>query len=275
MTAAASRSRADGEPIRVAGRDQLLVVGEFSLDQTGGDLRRPDPEENLSLAEDDLDLAAAREQPLHLTETLRGHQDPLALLQHAHAGEVAECESVGIGGNETQTVRRRGEEHPGQDGPGVVARRCRNHLAQSGREPFGVDADSRVLHLGEARELRSGQRAQRRREPPGFDVGVVVNQLDGDGVTLQLLHDLGQEASRDHHAALAVSLDRHPNPDRQLEIGADDLQFRSGDGDPQTRQHGHRPRPSRYCAVRSRDGVGEVFALTAELHSLLLTDRSQ
>src|SRR5436190_24315368 len=55
--------------VRVPARDELLVVREVALDQTGGHGRASDPEHDLALGQHDLDLLFA-EQSLNLTESL-------------------------------------------------------------------------------------------------------------------------------------------------------------------------------------------------------------
>jgi hypothetical protein len=217
----------------IAGGDELLIIRELALDQPGGDLGRSHPEHDLALAEHDLDLShRARQEPLHLTETLGGHQDPLPFLEHAHPLQVAHGETVGVSSHESKTPRRRGEEHSRENRTRVIARRTGHDLPQRLGERGCFDAHSSLGNLEEAWELRRTQRSQRRGEPARFDTRVIVGQLHTDRAGFELVHDLREQARGHDCTPRPLDVRRDPDPDRQLEIGTHELQRPVGQRNP-------------------------------------------
>ena len=85
------------------------------------------------------------------------HEDLLALGQHGGAGEVADGEPVGVGGDEAQAVGLGGEQHAGEDRAGIVARRGADHLGERGGQLGAGQGDRLAPGLGHARELVGGQ----------------------------------------------------------------------------------------------------------------------
>ena len=121
-------------------------------------------------------------------------------------------------------------------------------------------------YLGQPREVVGRERAQRGREPAGLDPGVVPDQLDGDRVGIETREDVGEQPGGEHDASLALALGRRVDPDRQLEIGSDELDRPRTQGDPQPGQHGKGPGARCDGTLCGGDRVGQGLALSAELH---------
>ena len=151
-SASTNASRGDRQPVRVPARDELLVVREIALDEPRGDLGARRAEHDVALAQHDLDLAVAGE-PLHFGEALGRDEDLLALLEHAHALEVPDCQPVRVGRDQAQPAAVRGEQHAGEDRPQVVLRCGPHDLPQRRRERRRVDRDA--LAVGRARAAGS------------------------------------------------------------------------------------------------------------------------
>ena len=170
----------------------------------------------------------ARAEPLHLAQALGRDEHLLALRQHAHALQVAHREPVGVGGDEPQAARRdavsstpvRIGRASSFDAAGTTWRSASANGAASTRTP----APSR---LGEAREVGGRQRAQRRAEPARLELGFVVARLHVDTVPASSLRTIS-ENGRAGTTALPVAVDvgRDRDPDRELEVGADQLERR-------------------------------------------------
>ena len=241
-------------------RDELLVVRELALDQPRGDLGTRRAERDLALAEHDLDLTVAGE-PLHLREALRRDEHLLTLGQHADAAKITHREPVGVGCDESEAAGLRREQHTGEDRSQVVLRRGPNHLSQRTGERRRVDAHTLALTDPEARVLLRGLQAQRRGEAAARDVGLVVDG-DGDGALLELAHDLAEQLRDDGHTGL-VDLRRHPDPVRDLEVGADELDPVGVGGDPEVGQHRERTRATGDGPLHRGDGFGEGVPLAS------------
>ena len=186
---------------------------------------------HLALAEDDLDLAGlAREQALHLGQALRRHEDLLALLEHAHALQVAQREPVRVGGDEPQPAGRRGEQHAGEDRAGVVARRGRDHLAQRLGERRRLDRHAiRSASGSRGNSVADSVRRVVAKRPASI-LASSSAELDRHRVAVEL-----RARSRENKRAGTTALPSPSlsagmrDPDRELEVGADQLE-RAGAG---------------------------------------------
>ena len=69
------------------------------------------------MAEDELGFVAvlqAADESLHLPESFGRDKDMGAGLEHAEAGKVPECQAVGVGGGQPQTLVGRLHQHAGE-----------------------------------------------------------------------------------------------------------------------------------------------------------------
>ena len=155
--------------------------------------------------------------------------------------EVTQREPVGVGRHEPQPVPGRGEQDPGEDRAGVVARRTRHHLAQRLRERGGVHPHAGCRRLGQAAGTPTADsvRSVVANRPASICASSLVSSMF-TVPAVELVHDLREQPCGQHGAAVRVAVDRDPHADRELEIGADELQLAAGDGQAQARQHRHR-----------------------------------
>ena len=260
------RLAADGQPVRVAGRDQPAVVRELALDQPGGEARAVARPRTWRRARRGAasPRSAAAEQPLELLQRTRRHQ-------HASGPRAARwCRAgrarpAGRSRWPPAAARRpRRQQHAGEDRPGVVAARRRHDLAQR----LGELRASRVTaSLGRAPAAAGTRRPGAARiancEAPGGDVGLVVVDRRRDRAGLERPHDVGRELGRAARprrrlAPSTCAVDR----DRQVEVGAGELQVVARQLEPDTGQHRQRAAP----AGDGPAGGGEASTSTSRSH---------
>ena len=153
-TASSSASRPTVSRLGWRLRDQPLVGRELALDQHGGEAGAADLEAGLALAEAHGERVAAGEHPGQLLQRPGRHEHVLALGEHRGAGQVADGEPVGVGGHQAQAAGLGGQEHAGEDRPGVVAAtRPGTTWRQRGGQLGAGEGDRLAGGLGEAGEL--------------------------------------------------------------------------------------------------------------------------
>ena len=227
-----------------------------------------DLEGGLALAEAQRELLGGAEQPLDLLEGPRRHQHGLVVAQHAGAREVAHREPVGVGGHQAQATVLGGEQHTGEDGPGVVATGRGDDLAQRGREVGRLEGHRLLGRLREPRVLVGGQQPDRGLEAPRRDVGLVAFDGDGDGTGLERAHHLGRDAPGEHGDAVGLAVDLGLDRDGQLEVGAREQQAAAGELEPHPGEHGQRAATVGGGSSGGAERFDEEVTLTSELHAV-------
>ena len=186
----------------------------------------PDPERHVALTEEHLDLAAA-EQPLHLAEALGADEHLLALGEHAHTRQVADREPVRVGRDETHPVAVDAvSSTPVRIGRASSLRRRGHHLAQRLGERPRLDGAPPRLGLSGSRGKSLGRRASAtsRPEPAGLDLRVVTAELHASRCRPRGGRRMSANSRAGSTALPSPShLGRRLHPDRQLEVGADEL----------------------------------------------------
>jgi len=110
-------------------------------------------------------------------------------------------------------------------------------------ERTGGDFHTCSIRFGQTREVCRRQRPQRRAEPPGLDPRLVIGERYRHRSRIELVHDLREQPRGNDRAPVAVTVGRHAHPDRELQIGAHELERVAGYRHAQARQHRHRTRP--------------------------------
>ena len=141
---------------------------------------------------------------------------------------------------EAQAVPGSREQHPGEDRPGVVARRAGNDLPQRFRERRGIDPDTVSRGLGKPgnSDAESVRNVVANR-PASICTSSFVSSMFTVGPS-SLCTISENNRGRQDGAAIGLAVDRYPNANRELEVGTDELELVAGDGEPQTGQHWHR-----------------------------------
>ena len=184
---------ADGELVRVRLRDELAVVRELALDETGGETGGADLEGGIALAEAQGELTVVAEQPLQLGEGPRRHQHLLPFGQHVFAGKIAHGEAVAVGGDQAQAVRLGGEKDTGQDRAGLVGARRAHHLSERHAEVGRGQRDRVVGRRGEARVVVGGERTDAELRTATADRHVVLIGGHLDRAHRQAAHDVADQ----------------------------------------------------------------------------------
>ena len=188
--------------------------------------------------------------------------------QHRGAGQVADGEPVGVGGDQPQPAGLGGQEHAGEDRAGVVARRGPHDLGEGGGQLGAGEGDRLAGGLGEARELVGGQDPQAELGPAGGDAGLVVGDLDLHAAGGQGPHDVGRQPAREDDDAVAAAGDRDLDRDRQLEVGAGEAQLVAGELHPDPGEHGQGRAASGRRPAGGAEGLDEDITLASELHAV-------
>ena len=217
---------------------------------------RREPERDVPLAEVHLDVTVA-EQPLELTQPLRADEHLLALREERDPGEVAHREAVRVGRDEPHALAGRRDEHSREDRARVVARRGRHDLPEPLRQRAGGHGDGLSFRLGKPREVARRERAHLRPEPAGFDLGLVVADLDRHRLARELRERVDEEARHEHRRPLALDVGRHADADRELEVRAGERDLAVAQRDLHPRQDGQRPGARGDGPVGGADGFGE------------------
>ena len=192
----------------------------------------------------------------------------LALGQDGGAGQVADREPVGVGGDEAQPAGLGREEDAGEDRAGVVARGGPHHLGQRGGQLGAGQGDGLAGGLGEPRELVGGQHPQAELGAAGRDAGLVVGDLHVDAAVGQGPDDVGgQPAGEDDHA-VAVAGHRDLDRDGELEVGAREAQLVARELHPDPGEHGQGGAASGRGSAGGAEGLDEDITLASELHAV-------
>src|SRR5581483_8469713 len=147
------------------------------------------------------------------------------------------------------------------------ARRGRDHLAQRFGQDGGPDPDPAPGHLGQAGEVLRGQDPEREVGPAALDAGPVFADVDRHRPWLEGADDVAEQPGRHHRRPFVIDLGRGRHPDRELEIGAGQLDLVGPRPDQETRQDRERTRPGGHRSPGVADGLAQGITLAAELHS--------
>ena len=147
---------ANGELVRMAGRDQASIVGELTLDQAGCKAKVAHLEGCLALTEAKGHLLLRSQKPLELPEGTRRNEHALAFTHDRGARDVPHCETVRVGGHQAKTTGFRREQHTGQDRSGIVGAGCWDDLVQRSGEFSSRDRDRIIGGHGQSWKLIGG-----------------------------------------------------------------------------------------------------------------------
>ena len=259
----------DRQLVRVAARDQLLVVREVALDQACRDGRSPDTRTS-PRARRASPRSRPAEQPLDLVERPRPDQHLLALARAcptpSRSRTARRYESVAT---RRRPARGRGQQHAGEDRAGVVPGRGRDHLAQRLRERAGVDGH-RLLHPARSpagtRRPAASRNAGRTGPPSIRASSPSISNVTVPG--LELVRDRPSNSLAGTTASPSVSTWAGVSTRIvEIEVGADELDAdrRCGDLDA-GRAPASAPLRDGHGPLGGADRLGEGVALAAELH---------
>ena len=167
-----------------------------------------------------------------------------------------------------------GQQHAGQQGPGVVGRGRPDHLAQALGQQRPREADRPGPRRRDGRELhhRVGPKPEAR--PGRRDLDLVVPALDRHRPGLEGPHDVGSQSGRDDRRPVVEPDDLELDPDGQVKVGAGGRELVPLAHHQQARR-GRRTTAPRPPTARPGGGQGldQRVAFRAELHRVLSSDR--
>ena len=225
LTAALQRVARHGEPVRVAARDQLLVVRELALDQPGGDVGGADPERRPRARRGTTSISPSLESRCTSPRPFAADQHLLALREHAHAlaGRAPPAGTSRWRRGAARLSSR--EQHAGEDRPGVVRDAAGHHLAQRLGERGRLDGDA----------ARRAPRAAAGTRPPTACAAWCANRpasiraSSSPSSTVTVSPSSWRTMSANRRAGTTALPSPSPwagvrDPDRELEVGADQLE---------------------------------------------------
>ena len=155
---------------------------------------------------------------------------------------------------------------PVRIGRGVVARGGRDDLPQRLRERLGVDGHRGALRLADPWELVGREQAHSGPCRAGRDAGVVTLDLECHRAGLEARGEPVEELGRHDRLAGLVDLGGDRDPDREIEVGAHELDLVLPGGHLHAGQHRERAATDGHRSLGGADRFGEGVALAAELH---------
>ena len=265
----------DGQLIRVAGRDELPVVGrELLVDEAGAQLRGAHLERRITVAESHRHFAAAAEQSLQFVQRPAGNQHLLVGRQHLLTGKVAQREPVRVGGHHAQAIGLGRHEHARQHRAVVIGAGGTHHLTQGVAERSGWQGDRRVHDRRHLRIVVEAEGANAEARPAVADhdrVGLGA-QLDLAGA--ERSNDVGRQSGRQHRATIDLAADLDRQLDGQVEVGAGHRQTVALHFEPQPGEHRQRAGSTGGGgAAGGGQRLGKGLTLATELHSGAFLDR--
>ena len=258
------------EAVRLRGRDQAPVVRELPLDQAGGHVQPTDPERGVALTEHQGDVGVVVERAGQLVERTGGHEHRLTLTQRRGAGQVADGEPVGVGGDHAQALALGCEQHAGEDGARLVGGRSTDDLLEPLRQVGGTEHDLLAVGIDQVGELVGRDGVEPEVGAAAADACLLAIGLDVDGPALERADDVHRELRREHRDPVGAARDLHLGGDGQVQVAAGESELVPAQGETKARQDRER-RSGRGGALCGRQGVDQHISLTTELHGVSLS----
>ncbi len=217
-----------------------------------------------------LEARSERRQLLQFGQRPGRDQDLRAVGQGVTPVDVPHGQTVGVGGHQPHPVPFGGDEHPGEEGSGIVTGRGPHHLAECAGQAAGGEERGRLGWFGQRREVVHREGPQAEPGPGRADLDLVPLGLDGHRSRLERPDDVGQELGRGHTDPVGDPDGLGRGVDGQIEIGADHRQVVPGRLDPDPAQ-GHGGRTGTDRTACSGEHLHQGVTLASKLHQEVLS----
>ena len=251
-------------------RDELPVVGELAVDAAGRERHAVDAEDDLVLADGDVDgVGGCGGRDARELGEGAGRDDGLGVAARTGQRGLLDREPVGVRGGHRHGAVAELHQDAGQHRTGLVLRRRPGDVVDRRDERGAIDGERGPRRLGEMREVLGALRVERvlARAAGELHRSAAGRLLERHGLLRQRADDLEKQPSCEHRRARLGDVCLKARPDRELHVGRRELDRSAGLGADEDAGEDLDGRALRHPAGHDLETIEQVFLRTDDLHA--------